>query len=394
VEKILMSRYDFFIINRSFWPIYPVIGESLLQLAENLSSSKKIAVVTQDHIGIKKKLKNENRGAGVNFFLAWALSSSSSNIFVRVLDSIFFMFWVIICLIIARPKNIYISTDPPILIPFITTIYAKLFNARLVYHVQDIHPEATSMIIKLNSLIFFLLKKIDIFTMKNADLLITLTNEMKTEVINRSNTKKKILLMDNPSISFRDNLLLIQKIKGFSFTGNLGRLQKIPLLLEAIDNYNERGGKLKFFFAGGGVYANLIFKKSKTNSLISYQGILSSKEAALLSSKYEWALLPIEDKVTRFAFPSKTSSYVFSGAKIFAICGADTSVANWVRHNNLGVVITPNTKSIVDFFFKIEKEDVDFTKIDIDRKELKQILHIDKFVKNLESAIFYNVDHE
>ena len=49
-----MERYDFLIINRSFWPIYPVIGESLLQLAENLAYSKKIAVVTQDHIGIKK----------------------------------------------------------------------------------------------------------------------------------------------------------------------------------------------------------------------------------------------------------------------------------------------------------------------------------------------------
>jgi hypothetical protein len=215
VEKILMERYDFLIINRSFWPIYPVIGESLLQLAENLAYSKKIAVVTQDHIGIKKKLNNENRGAGVNFFPVFALSSSSSNIFVRVIDSIFFMFWVIGCLLKTRPKIIYISTDPPILIPFITAIYAKLFKAKLIYHIQDIHPEATNMIIKLNSLIFNLLKKIDIFTMKNADLLITITKEMKTEVLNRANTKKKILLMDNPSISFGDNLSLIKKKKGF-----------------------------------------------------------------------------------------------------------------------------------------------------------------------------------
>ena len=389
-----MARYDLLIINRSFWPIYPVIGESLLQLAENLAFSKKIAVVNQDHVGIKEKLKNQNRGVGVSFFPAWALSNSSSNILVRALDSIFFMFWVIICLIIARPKNIYISTDPPVLIPFITVLYSKLFNARLVYHIQDIHPEATSMIIKLNSLIFYLLKKIDVLTMKNVNLLITLTNEMKTEILYRSNTKKKILLMDNPSISFRDTLSSKQKIKGFSFTGNLGRLQKIPLLIEAIENYSERGGKLKFFFAGGGVYSDIIFKKSKTNPLINYQGILSSEEAALLSSKYEWALLPIEDKVTKFAFPSKTSSYVFSGAKIFAICGTHTSVANWVENNNLGFVISPKIESIVDFFFKIEKEDVDCTKIDLSRKELKKSLHIERFVKNLELAIFSNLNNE
>ena len=48
----------------------------------------------QDHVGIKKKLKNKNRGIGVNFFPAWAISSSSSNILIRILDTIFFMFWV------------------------------------------------------------------------------------------------------------------------------------------------------------------------------------------------------------------------------------------------------------------------------------------------------------
>jgi len=42
VEKILMERYDFLIINRSFWPIYPVIGEGLLRLAEKLASTKKL----------------------------------------------------------------------------------------------------------------------------------------------------------------------------------------------------------------------------------------------------------------------------------------------------------------------------------------------------------------
>ena len=93
---------------------------------------------------------------------------------------------------------------------------------------------------------------------------------------------------------------------------------------------------------------------SKLNSLISYKGFISPENSALLSSKYEWALLPIEDKITNYAFPSKTSSYVFSGAKILAICGEHTSVAKWVKYNNLGVVIYPKVSKIVEFFFKIE----------------------------------------
>ena len=63
-----MDRYDLVIINRSFWPIYPVIGEALLRLAESVDKSKKVAVITQDHSNIKKHLKKSKRGMKVSFF--------------------------------------------------------------------------------------------------------------------------------------------------------------------------------------------------------------------------------------------------------------------------------------------------------------------------------------
>ena len=386
-----MARYDFLIINRSFWPIYPVIGEGLLRLAEKLASTKKVGVILQDHVGIKKKLKSENRGVGVNFFPSWTTSNSSSHILIRIIDSIFFMFWVIGCLLLTRPKNIYVSTDPPVIIPFVIVIYSKVFKAKFIYHVQDIHPEASNTVIKFSSFIFYLLKIIDSFTLRHTNLLLTLTNEMKAEIINRSNTKKKILIIDNPSISFKQSLSSIEKIRGFSFTGNLGRLQRIPLLLDAIEDYSKKGGTLNFSFAGSGVYSNLVSKFSKLNSLISYKGFISPENSALLSSKYEWALLPIDDKITNYAFPSKTSSYVFSGAKILAICGEHTSVAQWVKFNNLGIVISPKVSKIVEFFFKLENGQVDSTMFDVDRKKLKKRLHIDVFVQNLKSVFLSNL---
>ena len=207
-----MERFDLLIINRSFWPIYPVIGESLLRLAEELASKKKVAVVLQDQVGIKKKLRINNRGNGVKFFPTWAISTSSSNILIRILDAIFFMFCVVILLIITRPKNIYISTDPPVIVPFVVAVYSKIFKVRFIYHIQDIHPEATNVVLKLNSIIFYILKKIDIFTMKQADLVVTLTNQMRSEIINRSNIKNKILIIDNPSISFKKDSLSKKKL--------------------------------------------------------------------------------------------------------------------------------------------------------------------------------------
>ena len=157
--------------------------------------------------------------------------------------------------------------------------------------------------------------------MRHASLLITLNEQMKSVIVDRSNTQKQILIIENPSVQF-NNILKIEKKRGFSFTGNLGRLQRIPLLINAIKKYLQKGGDLEFAFAGGGVYADKILKLSKDYSLIKYYGTVPSEKAASISSKYEWALAPIEDEITRYAFPSKISTYACTGAKILAICSA------------------------------------------------------------------------
>ena len=145
----MFKRYDLVIINRSFWPIYPVIGEALLRLAENISRSKKVAIVMQDHDNIKNHLKNK-RGLGIKFFPGKAFSNSSSSLIIRILDAIFFSFWVTFCILKTRPTNIYISTDPPVVVPFIVAVLSRIINIKYTYHIQDIHPEATNTIKKLN----------------------------------------------------------------------------------------------------------------------------------------------------------------------------------------------------------------------------------------------------
>ena len=387
-----MDRYDLLIVNRSFWPVYPVIGEGLLRVAESLAFSKKVAVVLQDHTNINKNLKEFKRGAGVNFFPIRAFSNSSSGLVIRVLDSIFFMFWVLFCLIKTRPKNIYVSTDPPVLVPFIITLFSKITNCKYIYHLQDIHPEASNLFIKMNKILFNLLKKVDNFTMRHAKLLITLNEEMKIEIINRLKTQKEIAIIQNPSVPINIDLP-IQKKRGFSFTGNLGRFQRIPLLINAINQYKEKGGCLEFVFAGGGIFSDEIFKLSKNNSLVRYDGFVSSDRAVSISIEREWALLPIEDEITRFAFPSKISSYVNSGAKILAICGENTTVAKWIQSNRVGIVIVPTLDKIVESFFNIEKNNINFSSINLDQKKIKKNLHMGEFVKNIKKIIFpeYNV---
>lgn len=388
----MFKRLDLVIINRSFWPIYPVIGEALMRFAEQQSRQQEVAVILQDHADIKTHLKREKRGQGVQFYPCHALSVSGSSIIRRAVDAVFFMLWVFSILLLKRPKKVYVSTDPPVLVPFIVMIYCKLFRAHYVYHLQDIHPEAANVVIPVKPLLFRVLKGMDSTTMRHADLLITITKEMAEEIRKRSSTVSPIKLLANPSVSFEHVAVPLAKKMGFTYCGNAGRLQRMPILIQAIKQYCQDGGTLQFVFAGAGVYANQLQDLAETYVNVSYKGLVSASEAAQLSADYEWALLPIEDEVTRFAFPSKSSSYVFSGAKILAVCGDYTSVAEWVTTNGLGVVIEPNVDSLCQTFFAIESGEYDKFQFHTEREQLKKRLGFDVFVSDLTELVLSSRD--
>lgn len=385
----MAKRERVLIINRSFWPIYPVIGEALLQLAERKArDGADVNVILQDHTGIRQQLELRRRGQGVRFFPCKAWSISGSRIILRIADAVFFMLWVAWGLLRLRPAMVYVSTDPPVLVPFIVMLYCKLFRRQFVYHLQDIHPEATSVVVKLNPLMFSFFRYLDGVTMRNATRLITITDQMAEEIRTRSKTTAPIDVVPNPSVAFDEVTVATEKVKGFTFCGNAGRLQRIPLLMQAIELYCARGGCLLFVFAGAGYYGEALRELAqRLPANVEYRGLITAAEAAQLSCDYEWALLPIEDEVTRYAFPSKSSSYVFAGAFIAAICNAHTSVAEWVTSNRLGTVITPEAEALCEFFFSVEKGEIDITGFDLDRSVLKKQLGFDVFVKKLDALL-------
>lgn len=383
----MFKRLDLAIINRSFWPVYPVIGEALMRFAEQQASKQRVGVILQDHAGIRAQLLKHQRGEQVSFYPARAFSVSGSSILRRALDAVFFMLWVFLVLLLKRPRKVYVSTDPPVLVPFIVMLYCAIFRAQFVYHLQDIHPEAANVVIPVKPLLFRVLRWLDSVTMRRANLLITITQEMADQIRLRSATKSCISVLSNPSVSFDQVNVPEHKLLGFTFCGNAGRLQRISLLIKAIEQYCQKGGKLPFVFAGAGVYAADLELLAQKYTNVTYKGLVSASDAAQLNADYTWALLPIEDNVTQYAFPSKSSSYVFSGALIAAVCGNETSVAQWVTEHQLGVVVKPGTEALCQFFIDVEQGKYGDSRFDFEREELKQSLGFDAFLQKLTDLV-------
>ena len=340
------------IVNRTF-QYESSIGDGLLQLAEKTSTEGSVYVITQAKCDLKRELDKAGRGQGLHIFTCKAFTTSASDLIKRIAESIYFMLWTLISLVRTRPANVYVATDPPVLVPFVVAIYCRLFNAQYVYHLQDIHPEAANIVVPLNGLVMKLLLAIDNYTLRHAKALVTLSEDMKSYLLKRSNTQSPIYLLDNPSFDMASTLIA-QRTKDIVFCGNAGRLQRIPLLITAISDYLSKGGKLRFTFCGGGVHAPEIKALADAYDQVDYLGIIPASDAAELVKQHRWALLPIDDEVTKYAFPSKSSGYALSGAGVLAICGENTSVARWVDQHEVGLVCAADHDALVSCFFSLE----------------------------------------
>lgn len=349
----MARKTDLAIVNRSFWPGGQVIGEALLQFAEVASRDWDVCVITQAKENLGKTLKSKRRGEGLRARSCKLRTDSASSVAMRALDALFFTLWVFFCLVVERPKKVYVSTDPPVVVPFIVAIYCHVFRARFLYHLQDIHPEITNSIFGLSAPLFRILKALDNYTLKRANLIVTLSEDMRAYIGSRVSVRAPIVLLENPALAPPESGTAFES-GDIVFCGNAGRVQRIPLLLKAISHYINEGGGMSFSFAGGGLYAKEIEALAQTTQQVKYYGVLPAQDAASLVAAHKWALLPIEDEVTKYAFPSKSSGYALSGVPILAVCGEDTSIAKWVKGNKLGKVCFPSTADLVNCFFGIE----------------------------------------
>lgn len=378
------KKTDLAIVNRGFWPRSQVIGEGLLQFAENVALDRTVCVITQAEGDLAGSLASAGRGKGVQIRACKAYTTSASGLVKRIAESVFFMTWTFISLVRAKPANVYVSTNPPVIVPFIVAVYCRIFGASYVYHLQDIHPEAANIVVPLNRLVFGFMRGIDNFTMRHAEAIITLSEDMRDHIRARSGTERPVYLLDNPSFDV-DPGTPGERIKDIVFCGNAGRLQRIPLLITAIREYLNVGGRLRFTFAGAGLYAPDIQALADSSEQVDFLGFISAADAATQVSRHRWALLPIDDEVTRYAFPSKSSGYALSGAGVLAICGEETSVARWVQEQNVGIVCAPEHDALVKCFFALEQTDAEGFSAS---NGLRERLQIPYFAQQLNDILF------
>lgn len=181
--------------------------------------------------------------------------SMFSRLFGQILQSI--LFSVAIWSNVRRGDVIFSGTNPALLLPFIALVKA-LKGCKWLLLVHDVFPEnlIAARVMKSGSVAFTILKGLFDRTYKTADILIAIGRDMQELLSYKTGRPERIRYLPNwadsseiepheKSASSRGRKII------FQFFGNLGRLQGIGNLMEAIGLVKDE--RASFVFVGDGV---------------------------------------------------------------------------------------------------------------------------------------------
>ena len=217
--------------------------------------------------------------------------------------------------------------------------------------VHDVFPQnlVPAGILKKKSFFFKILNTIFNLVYAQADHIVVIGRDMEM-VLRQKNYKKDITVIPNwvdfKEIELRDknDSDLIKQCNWendtvFQFFGNIGRVQGIDHLIQAIQLVKHP--QAKFLFIGGGSAAELVksyIEDDKKLNNVAYINELPSNKRSLGLSSCDIAIVTLAEGMFGLGVPSKAYFSMAANRPILAIMDEDAEVARMVKEHQIGWV--------------------------------------------------------
>ena len=380
-----------------FWPDSPPYANLLRAIGGGLSSpgglgSRRLVV---DMLAAQPSYKTTDRRRrlaahecidGIEVTRLAPLPGSARFTLLRLLGRVLFPPRAMLALIGRRlrgerPDVIVAATMPPVLNGLCALAAARLVGARFVYHLQDVYPEigAAAGLWPERSLRHHVLRKLDTVVSRRADRCVVLSDDMRDSLIARGVSSERIAIINNfmlepfdpPAERVADSEGADGAVAGTAlplpdaasvgrrqlvFAGNLGRFQALETVLTAFMEHAATSDAFDLHFLGDGVVKEALLALAGDSSRVHFHGHVDFIEASRFIASCDAGIVSIGEGVHRYAYPSKTLTYLGLGVPVFVLVETASSLARDVREHDLGVTCGErSTEALVDAFGALER---------------------------------------
>jgi glycosyltransferase involved in cell wall biosynthesis len=259
-------------------------------------------------------------------------------------------------LFVKRPDVIY-AYHPPVTVSLPALFARAIYQAPLVYDIQDLWPDtvaATGMV--RSGWILSLINRWCSLIYSKADRLVVLSPGFKRMLTHRGVPEKKVEVIynwcDEKALVVENSTRKVRAEETFRvlFAGGMGLAQALDSVLEAAKICLSELPMVRFIFIGGGVERDRLERKSKEMALsnVQFQQRVPMSEMSRVLSDADILLVHLkDDPLFEITIPSKTQAYLAAGKPVLMAVKGDA--ADLVRRSAGGTNCLPeDPQSIVN----------------------------------------------
>ena len=265
---------------------------------------------------------------------------------VRVVNMLHYCVALFFHVLRSRADVVTAGTFPPVLAGWSASLAAKAIGARFIYHVQDIHPELSGLSRSrlMGGLAAHMLRWLDNQTLRRADTIVTLSEDMEDTLRARGIGDLPIAIINNPplkadkSASPPPEFVKPEGRVRMIFAGNLGRFQNLELLTEGVSRCFEAHPELELVFLGDGVALDALQARWGEHPQVSFAPFMPFNQARAIMAGADIGLVSLTSGLYRVACPSKLSTYLDLGLTVLALVEPESRMAQMLEATGRGAV--------------------------------------------------------
>ncbi len=225
---------------------------------------------------------------------------------------------------------------------------------KVVYNLQDIFPDSliTSEICNKDSVLFKIGRKMEDFTYRNVDLIITITDDMKRNVVEKGVNPDKVKVIRNWIDTDRvvpvarennklfDELHLPRNKFYVVYAGNLGKVQGVEVIVETAKLLANNDG-IQFLIFGGGSEEEKIKAMAKNLPNVCVFPLMPQDRVSEVYSMANVSVVSCKPGTGGSGMPSKTWTIMSTGTPIIASFDLRGEMDRIIKEARCGYTIEP-----------------------------------------------------
>lgn len=268
--------------------------------------------------------------------------------FVRHLNGLLFTLQAVLWITFRRRFDVYLATSiPPIFPSFLIRLVSFLKGGAFIYYLQDKHPEMAAEVGLLKApWLIKLLGLIDGWTLRKADLVVTLSEDMSRTIQGVGVNPLAIRLINNisPKTPAIEPPATRSGPVRFVFAGNIGRFQNLERLVEVFADFDPNEIVLELL-GEGALKEKLAESVGKRTRAIRFHDAREVDDAFDFVSRCDVGIVSLAPGLYRYAYPSKTFTYLAAGLPLLGLVEGKSDLSRTIMRRGLGCSIDADART-------------------------------------------------